>query len=365
MAKRIIITLFVILFLYISYAFLSPFPSRNLAEGFKPDYGFSYSFERAGWFGLDSRKAYIDLLDSAHFKWVRLPFFWDSMVRRDSGNWVFTNDFEDLRFAVEQAKKRDIKVIVALGAKTPYYPEFHLPSEEARKLKFGQVIDSANPIVPDLVNVDKMVVSELSSYDNIAYWQVENEPFLANVNNWKIDKSVLLMEMSAVRKADPYGRPIILNHVGPAALDGRWKGLVALLGGNDVIGVNAYFKTQGTYLFSFDLFGRTFKAPWPRSFSWPVQSWLFLSPNFFNLAHDENLNKHDLWVLEMQAEPYIRVLADADKEEAFSASDIGRANKYLVDSRVKSVGLWGAEFWEYRKSKGDLSWLDSVKAVVR
>ncbi len=364
MRKRIIFALSVILILYISNAFLFPFPSRNLAEGFMPNYGFSYSFERAGWFGLDSKKAYVDLLESAHFKWVRLPFFWDTMVKRRGDTWVFTGEFENLKFAIEEAKRHNVSVVVVLGAKTPYYPEFHMPQEEASKLKFGDIIDDKSPIVPDLLKVDEMVVSALSGYDNIIFWQVENEPLLANVNNWKIDKSLVLLEMQRVRKTDPYGRPIILNHVGPASVDRRWSKLTALLQTDDAFGVNAYFKTQGTYLFSLDFFGRTLRAPWPRSFSWPVQSWLFISPNFYNLIHDEELGGHDLWVLEMQAEPYIRVIADADREQAFKALDIGRANRYLVDSRVRYVGLWGAEFWEYRKSKGDLRWMDSVKAIV-
>jgi len=364
MVKRIIFALTVILILYIANAFLFPFPSRNLAEGFKPEYGFSYSFERANWFGLDAKKAYLDILGSAKFKWVRLPFFWDRMVRVSGDSWEFTDEFEDLKFAISEAKKRDVGVIVVIGAKTPYYPEFHIPAREANKLKFGQVIDSGNPIVSDLLKVDEMVVRELSVFDNIIYWQVENEPYLPNVNNWKIDKSLLLLEIAQVKKADPYGRPIILNHVGPTVFDSRWKSLTALLSNKDAFGVNAYFKTQGTYLLSLDIFGKPVRIPWPGTFGWPVQSWIFLSPNFYNLARDDALVNRDLWVLEMQAEPYTRVPADADRRQAFKASDISLANKYLVNSRIKFVGLWGAEFWEYRKLKGDSSWVDAVSQIV-
>lgn len=364
MSKRIIGAFFAVLVLYIAYAFLFPFPSRNLSEGFKPNYGFSFSFERARWFGLDARKAYADILDSAKFKWVRLPFFWDSMMKREGDTWVFTKEFDDLVFAVEQAKLHNVNVCVALGAKTPYYPEFHLPKSEASKLKFGQIIDDKSPVAGDLLKVDSMVVSRLSSYDNIVYWQIENEPYLANVSNWKIDRSLLLAESAAVRTADAFGRPIILNHVGPWALDSRWRDLTSLLQESDAFGVNAYFKTQGTYLLSLDVFGRTIRIPWPGNFSWPVQSWLFLSPNYYNLAHDTFLSGHDLWVLEMQAEPYIRVLSDADKTQAFKAADMLKASNYLIDSRVKYVGLWGAEFWEYRKSKGDNSWIEAAWEIV-
>lgn len=365
MGKRILLFIGIVFVLYVWNAFSNPYPSKNATAGFRPQYGFSYSFERAGWFGLDGRASFVDLLESAHFDWVRLPFFWDTMAVKNGDSWKFTNEFNNLTFAVNEAKKHNVKVIVALGAKTPYYPEFHLPKDVASRLKFGETISDKSPIAGDLLAVDEMVVKELSGYDNIAFWQVENEPFLANVNNWKIDRSLLLAEVSTVRVADPYGRPVILNHVGPSAFDRRWHGLIPILQNVDGFGVNAYFKTQGTYLLSFDLFGRVVNIPWPHGFWWPVQSWLFLSPNYYDLRSNLAQNGHDLWVLEMQAEPYIRTLAESDLESAFGVADIGMANKYLVDSRVKYVGLWGAEFWEYKKLKGDNTWINSVKAVVR
>lgn len=355
----------VVFILYVWNAYANPYPSKNVTAGFRPQYGFSYSFERAGWFGLDTKASFIDLLESSHFDWVRLPFFWDTMVRRNGNSWEFTDEFNNLKFAVSEAKKHDVKVIIALGVKTPYYPEFHLPKDEYSRLKFGETISDKSPIAGDILAVDEMVVKELSGYDNISYWQVENEPFLANVNNWKIDRSLLLAEVSKVRVTDPYGRAIILNHAGPSVIDRRWQALIPLLQKNDGFGVNAYFKTQGTYLFSFDLFGRVVKVPWPRGFWWPVQSWLFLSPNYYDLRSNLAQEGHDLWVLEMQSEPYIRNLDESDAKSAFDAADIGKANKFLVDSRVKYIGFWGAEFWEYQKSKGDSSWLTSVKAVAR
>ncbi len=364
MGKRVLLFIAIVFIFYVWNAYANPYPSKNVTAGFRPQYGFSYSFERAGWFGLDSRASFVDLLESAHFDWVRLPFFWDTMAVRSGDSWEFTNEFKNLTFAVNEAKKHNVKVIVALGAKTPYYPEFHLPKDVSSRLKFGETISDKSLIAEDLLAVDELVVKELSGYDNIAFWQIENEPFLANVNNWKIDRSLLIAEVSRVRVADPYGRPVILNHVGPSAFDRRWQGLIPILAKSDGFGVNAYFKTQGTYLLSFDLFSRVVHIPWPHGFWWPVQSWLFLSPNYYDLRLNLAQNGHDLWVLEMQAEPYIRTIADADTESAFSVADITKANKYLIDSRVKYVGFWGAEFWEYKKLKGDLSWINSINAVV-
>lgn len=360
MLKRALLFVFLLLVLIIINAFLNPIPQQNTVEGFKPSYGFSYSFEQASWYGLDSRDAFIQLLDSVHFDWVRLPFFWDQMVL-ENGDLAI----EDLKFAIGEAKKRNVKVVIALGAKTPYYPEYHLPKEVAAQIRFGETIGLKSPIAADILSIDEKLVSQLALYDNIVAWQVENEPYLANVNNWKIGKDLLSAEVDVVRTADPKKRPVIINHVAPAVFDWRYKSLVSILKPGDIFGVNAYFKTQGTYLASFKIFGNEVRISWPKWLVWPVQSWLGFSPDFERVKKEVAKSGIKLWVLEMQAEPYIRVRSDADKQKYyFDAADVLAAESYLRSSKMESVGLWGASFWHYRRKIGDDSWMDTVKAIV-
>lgn len=362
MFKRVGVLFLIILILYIANAFLFPFPKKNVPEGFRPLYGTSYSFEQAGWYGYDGRAEFVKLLDEVKFDWVRLPFFWDQMV---DGNGEFNKNFEDLEFAIEEAEKRDVKVIIALGLKTPYYPEYHLPKKIAAQMKFGEKIGAGHPVADDLIAIDREIVSRLSKHKNIAYWQIENEPYLANVNNWKIERSLILEEIKAVKGADEFKRPIILNHVGPPVFDREWKSLASLLGSGDVFGVNAYFKTQGINLFAFSIFSRDVNVPWPRFLIWPVQSWYVFSPNFESLNKQFESAGHDLWALEAQAEPYIRNLDDAKRNYgAFGVEDVAKVDEYLKSVRVKSVGFWGANYWIYREKLGDESWMDAVKKVV-
>src|SRR3989344_3119491 len=170
MGMRVLVFVFLLFVLYVWNAFANPFPGRSSVEGFRPLYGFSWSFESARWLGLDARTSYSELLANVRFDWVRLPFFWDTMIVKDGGSWVFTQEFEDLKFAIEEAKKHNVKVIVALGAKTPYFPEFHLPEGSRKMIKFGENIDGNSPVAVDLLAIDAMVVTELSAYDNIIYW---------------------------------------------------------------------------------------------------------------------------------------------------------------------------------------------------
>lgn len=368
MFKRTLLLFFLLIFLIILNAFLNSFPKKNVPEGFKPSYGVSFSFEQAGWYGLDAQKAYVELLDSAKFDWVRLPFFWDPSTSSGQANQDGENNdvgnIDDLRFGIEEARKRNVKVVIALGAKTPYFPEYHLPEHVGSKAKFGDTFSLDHPIAADLLAVDKKVIKELAQYDNIAYWQVENEPFLANVNGWRIEPSLIQAEIDVVRGFDPRKRPIILNHVGPAVFDKKYKTLLAMLESGDVFGVNAYFKTQGTYLFSFKL-GRQINVPWPKWLVWPVQSWIGFSTDFERVKKEVENKGLKFWVLEMQAEPYVRSKDDINKSfDYFKAIDISRADAFLRASRVESVGLWGSSYWVYKKKAGDSSWIDEVRSLA-
>ncbi len=362
MTRRILIFILVALFLYIANAFLSPYPKKNVPQGFRPQYGTSYSFEQASWYGYDGREEFVNLLDEVKFSWVRLPFFWDYMTGDDG---EFNKNFDDLEFAVNEAQKRNVKVIVALGLKVPYYPEYHLPAAIGGQIKFGTKIGLGHPVADDVIAINKRVVERLSKYENISYWQIENEPYLANVNNWKIGQDLISAEISAVRDADPEHRPIILNHVGPAIFDREWTGLLNLMEKGDAFSANAYFKTQGVHLFAFSLLGREFRVPWPKFLVWPVQSWYGFSPNFNALDKKVKESGKSFWVLEMQSEPYIRDLNDAKSENNyFKAQDVARAAEYLKSNRVENVGFWGANYWIYRHKIGDSSWINAVRSIV-
>lgn len=363
---------FFLILIIILNAFLNPFPKKNVPEGFRPSYGVSYSFEQARWYGFDARTSYTNLLDQLKVDWVRLPFFWDQpsttlrtspSVTSGQSSSNFGN-IDDLKWAVGEAKKRNVRVIVALGAKTPYYPEYHLPKDIASQIKFGETISLRNPVSVKILEVDRKVVEALSVYDNIEAWQVENEPFLANINNWKIGEDLLRTEVEVVRNTDKRRRPIILNSVAPTLFDSSYKSLFKILKPGDILGVNAYFKTQGVYLASFKIFGKEVHVGWPKRLVWPVQSWTGFSANFAKLRQEANQRDIALWVLEMQAEPYIRTLDDAKRNLAYSASDVLKADRYLKSSMVDSVGLWGAPFWQYRAKNGDSSLIETIQSLI-
>jgi len=363
MIIRAFLLIFFIVFVFTSTAFLNPIPTRKIKTGDRPLYGVSYSFEQAGWFGVDARKDYVRMLEEFKFDWVRLPFFWNQMVDPTTGD--FNKNFDDLKFAIEEAQKHNVGVIMAIGAKTPYFPEYHWPKNIESQVKFGEVVGFDHKVADDILAMDKKVVKELSAFDNIIYWQVENEPLVGNVNKWKIDPSLISQEADVVRQSDSKHRPIILNHAATGFYDNSWRRLLPILKKGDVFAVNAFFKTKGTDFITAKVLGREIHVLWPDHFVWPVQSWFAFSPDFSKIKKEIEVNGNDLWVLEMQSEPYIKKIEEAkDPVLSFEPEDILAGEKFLRSYQIKSIGFWGVHFWQYRQSQGDFLWKDTVKRIV-
>ncbi|OGD95539.1 hypothetical protein A3A48_00805 [Candidatus Curtissbacteria bacterium RIFCSPLOWO2_01_FULL_37_9] len=361
MLTRILLLVFLIIVIYIAYAFANPIPKRNVDPAFEPMYGFSFSFEQARWYGLNPRESFIQLLEEVDFKWIRLPFFWDQMTTDGE----FNNNFDDLRFAIEEAQKRNIDVIVALGAKTPYYPEYHWPKEIEKQVKFGRRITIDHPVAKDILYIDRRVVKELSVYDNIIYWQVENEPLIGNVNKWKIDFALIKAEVEVVRSTDSKKRPIILNHAATGFYDRSWQKLLPILRAGDVFAVNAFFKTKGIDLITASILGQEIHFPWPDYLVWPVQSWFLLSPNFESIKNQVEKNGAKFWIMEMQSEPYINNLKAANNSSFFlNPKDIITEDHFLKSYKVESIGFWGVHFWQFREKHGDSTWIDTAKSII-
>lgn len=356
---------FLFLFLLILAAvilrgFLHPFPPRQVKQDFKPLYGVSYSFEQAEWYGLDPRGDFVELLEEFKPDWVRLPFFWDQMTD-ENGSFKI----DDLKFGIEEAGKRNIKVVIALGAKTPYYPETHLPAEVKAQIKFGQRLTPDHPVADELLTIDQKLVEELSNYQNISHWQVENEPLLGDPRGISVSVDMVKSEIEVVKTADPQRRPVIVNHPAGWYFDNKWLDLLSTLEPGDVYSTNAYFKTKGSHILATKVAGLEVKIPWPDFVTWPVQNWPFLSPPYQKFRQEAERQGAEFWVMEMQAEPYIRSQNDAKKTKfAFSPYDIEKGNDFLKSYGIKSIGFWGAHFWQYKEKTGDSSWIDTVLGIT-
>ncbi len=299
------------------------------ANGGKITWGVSFSGAYAGYFDLDWRQTYTDILDDLKVRALRIPAYWEE-IEPSRGNYQFA----DLDWQLLEAKKRNAFVILAIGRKLPRWPECHLP-EWAKKLNEEEQDRAA------LAYLAK-VVSRYKSYSSIRYWQVENEPFFPFGEKCKtISRDFLKKEIALVKSLD--NRPVVITDSGELS---SWIGTASLA---DILGISMYRVSWNK------LFGYLF---------YPV------FPAFYR--ERANLIKYlvsDVIVTELQVEPWAPTdIKFLPLEEQYKSMNLERFRDNIEFARragFTEVYLWGVEWWYWLKVRGnDTFWNESKKLFI-
>ncbi len=187
--KKLWIFLTILLLIVAAILFLALRRPSGTVNGSEIQWGISFSKYFAQEMSLDWREVYLAILEDLKPKILRLPIYW-----RDIEPQTGIYSFEDYDWMIQQAKDRNIKLILVIGRKLPRWPECHIPvwasslnnqSQQTRLLK----------TLPEIVNRYK-------NLDNLYLWQVENEPFLPFGECPLMGGRFLDQEIQAVRLAD-------------------------------------------------------------------------------------------------------------------------------------------------------------------
>lgn len=313
-AKNIFIAIVAVIFLIIILFLYFNVPVSK--ENNNSKLGITFSSRYASDIGLDPKETFVNILDGLHVKRVRIPVYWD-LVEKEEGQY----DFSDVDWQLEEARKRNVEVILVIGQKVPRWPECAIPdwlkdNEQKRK--------------EDLIKLLKITIERYKDQPEIKYWQVENEPFLAFGICPKLDTSLLDREIATVRRGDS-SREIILTDSGELSL---W---VSAARRADIFGTTMY---------------RTIYKKGLGYFDYPI------GPKFFQFKHwlIKTLAGQDrVIVIELQAEPWI---SGWTTEQPLSEQFQSMNSEKLSDnvSFAKKVGfpfvyLWGAEWWYWLKKE--------------
>lgn len=321
-----IISVLAVLFL-LGYAVMemADRPAENFLLGVSFDPGY------ARYLGLSAPALFAAILDDWHFKYLRLAVFWNE-VEKKSGQL----DFTELDYWFREAKKRGVKVILAIGQKTPRWPECHDPSwakdlppveRRARLLVFMQT-----------------VVERYRDNSALETWQVENEPFLPFGVCPPFSRADLKQEIALVKKLDS-GRPILITDSGE---------------------LSTWLKTARAG----DLFGTTlYRVVWNKYIGYFSYDWLPASFYRFKLWLTGRA-RSEAYVIELQGEPWI---PNADIKhlplaEQFKSMDLARLKKNIdYASRVgfPRAYLWGAEWWAWVAQNGHPEFVGYIKNLEK
>ena len=174
------------------------------------------------------------------------------------------------------------------------------------------------------------VVRRYRGYENIKYWQVENEPYLAFFSRslcGELDEEFLQKEIELVKKLDP-ARPVLLTSSGE---------------------FDPWFKTYKRA----DVFGSSmYLYVWWKTgpLRYPI------TPAFFRIKQslvELIYGKKPKLVIEMSMEPWLRQpIVGTPNEILLDRMGIDKFNemlKFSSETGFDTFYLWGAEWWYWMK----------------
>lgn len=298
----------------------------------KISYGVTFSKTYSDELNLPWHDVFISILDDLRVKKLRLVAYWP-MVEPEKDRF----NFEELDFQVKEAQKRNTEVILAVGRRLPRWPECHIP-EWAKKL-------SSEEQKKETFSYLRVVVERYQNYENVKYWQVENEPFLsvfAKEHCGELDKNFLKEEIVFVKKIDR-GRPILVTDSGNLGLwQGAWQA-------GDAFGTSVYM-----YLWNPTV--GEIKSVYRPSF-------YKFKKNLMSLLFGSKEN----FLIELSLEPWLlQPIAGTSIEAQISRMDLNKFNE--VVSFAEKTGfeeqyLWGVEWWYWMKEKDHPEYWQRAKEI--
>ena len=290
-------------------------------------WGVTFSASYARYFDLDWKKVYTDILDDLGVRALRIPAYWEE-IEPQSG----TYHFDDLDWQLQEAKKRNAFVILAIGRKLPRWPECHAPAWTDNLS--SEELDAAT------LRIIKKVAERYKSYSSVKYWQVENEPFFSFGEKCQtLSRDTLKEEIALVKSLD--NRPIIITDSGELS---SWVGTASLA---DILGISMYRVAWNK------LFGYLF---------YPV------FPAFYR--ERANLIKYlvsDVIVTELQVEPWaptdIKNLPLAEQYKSMNLQRFEDNIEFARRTGFKEIYLWGVEWWYWIKTRGDNSFWEASRKL--
>lgn len=280
-------------------------------------WGLTFTKSYAQYLGLNWKETYLAMLDELGVQKVRMGINWDEI---ESEQRRF--EFADYDWMMNEAEKRGVEIVPAIGFKLPRWPECRAPqwTRAMPRTEFEQA----------QLAMMRAVVEHFKDRPNIKIWQVENEGFIGWFGECPpIPDSFVRREVEFVRALD--SRPILMTESGELST-GLRSALIS-----DIVGTSLYREVWSP-IFGF------IKYPLP--------------PSFY--AHKGKLLRP--WVqrfiiTELQLEawaPSTGLLSVPIEEQLkiMSPEKMSGAIQYARRTGLDEIHAWGVEWWYWLKQKG-------------
>jgi hypothetical protein len=294
--RNILFSVSILLLLFAGYLFIGVPPRAE-----KIDWGVNFSQKHAKNLGLDWKETYLALLYDLGTKNLKVAAHWD-LLEPEKNKYYF----DDLDWQVKEAENHSAKILLAIGMKTPRWPECHIPEWAINFSKEEQQ--------KEILEMLKKVVLRYKDSKAIEYWQVENEPFFPFGDCPWVDKNFLKEEIELVKSLDP-SHPVVVSDSG----EGSFWVQAAKLG--DIVGTTMYkkvwFRQLGIYVY----------YPLPPTFYWRKAEYI------------KKIFDKKVIVVELQAEPWgPKLLYDSPVEEQEKTMNLKQFQKNVEFAKRTGFG---------------------------
>lgn len=285
----------------------------TLGASFIPDY--------AEQLGLNPQQTLHAMISDLGVRNLRFVSYW-SDIEPTKGHY----DFSTLDWEFKQAYATHAKVTLSIGLRQPRWPECHPPNW----------VDTSAPDSqwePELEQYMQSVIERYKNNPALQSYQIENEYFLKAFGQCQnYSRSRLVDELAFVKKLDPRHTVII-------ARSNNNIGLPIEAPTPDEYGVSVYKRVW------VPLVGRYVEYPFP--------AWFYA----FLAGGSEILQHKNIIIHELQAEPWpphgepITNISIATENQSLSPARLKGRFTYGEATGIRTMYLWGAEFWYYRMVK--------------
>ncbi|NCF75508.1 MAG: hypothetical protein GWO87_03420 [Xanthomonadaceae bacterium] len=329
--KKIAFYSFIIALLIILFILFLFYP-RDMSKGKAPIYGLNFSQKYATDLGLDWQKTYLAIINELKPKRLRISTQWD-LIEQKQGKFYFS----DIDWQLKKAREKNIKIILAIGRRTPRWPECHTPvwaknfSEKKQQLL--------------VLNLLKKEINHFKKYNNIIYWQLENEPLLNLFGKCpKGDKKFLDQEIILSKSLTK--KPIVLTDSGELS---SWMSLSKRC---DILGTSMYRTVWNKY-WGFSTY------PFPPAF-------YYYKAKINHFFH-KNLQK--VIITELQGEAWSNnPLNTIPLNKQYRSMNLKKFKNIIIYARksgFSEIYIWGAEWWYWLKQNNDNSFWKEAQNVLK
>lgn len=317
---------FLLLCMGVMYGVAQYYIAKHANEPINIGATFSSNYARS--FGLDPQQTLDAVIKDLDINRLRLVSYW-SNGEPTRGNY----NFSELDWQFKMAEENNVQVSLALGLRQPRWPECHMPKWAAEQPKevWAEELKTYMGKVIDRYKESPVLVS----------YQLENEYFLSAFGECPDHSRERLIDEFNFVKSKDSSKPLIVtrsNNAVPSWPVGEPR--------SDINGASIYKRVWD-------------KTVTNRYFEYPVPAWFYA----FLAGGAEITTGRNTFIHELQAEAWL------PDNKGFSRSDykmnevgsipeqnkslnVGRLEQrfdYAVATGMKTMDLWGVEWWYWRK----------------